>query len=231
MLTPFGYFDLIEVMPETGCPVCNLLVRDVKKLLNIILYEYVTEPQTHATFRASRGLCNVHGWQLTQNGNVMSIAVLYSAVLDEALRELNNTVKAPTKMRGLFNRNGQSEISTALDPNEDCPVCVKAGENEARYIEVFGDSLSDERFLSAFRESDGLCIEHFKQVINRRSTSELIEVQRDKWVRLHGEMAEFIRKYDPTKAESDVGTEGDSWLRAVRQMVGEKGVFGTRSSE
>lgn len=222
-LTPFGYFDLLDAMQEKGCPVCTLLTRDANKLLNTILYEYVTEPQTHAEFRASLGLCNVHGWQLTEQGNVMSIAVLYSAVVDEAFKQ-SDDIETP-RMRGLFNRNSNH----ALDPDAPCPACKKIDENEARYISVFADKLDDDRLLNAFKTSDGLCVDHFKQVTSLDAPPEFVAVQREKWQSLYAELQEFIRKYDPTKADSAIGEEGDSWLRAVRDMAGGQGVFGRRS--
>ncbi len=229
MLTPFGYFDLIDAMAEPNCPVCRLLERDASKLLTTILYEYVTEPQTHATFRQSLGLCNVHGWQMAEQGNVMSIAVLYSAVIDEALKQSKNRSHNGQGLRGLFNRVPRSELSNALTPDTPCPVCDKLDENQSRYMSVFAEKMTDDRFMTAFKASDGLCLNHFRQVVALNSTPEFVITQRAKWQHLYDEMQEFIRKYDPTKADSAIGIEGDSWLRAIRQMVGEKGVFGKRS--
>lgn len=223
MLTPLGYFDLIDAMAEPNCPVCRLLKRDASKLLTTLLYESVTQPETHAIFRQSFGLCNVHGWQMAEQGNVMSIAVLYSAVVDETLKQTKNPANVSQRLRGMFNRTPQSDLSNAVTPDGDCPVCKRLDENQERYISVFVDKLTDERMMIAFESSDGLCLSHFRQIVALNSTEVFVEMQRKKWQSVYDDMQEFIRKYDPTKADSAIGAEGDSWLRAIRQMVGEKG--------
>jgi len=232
MLTPFGYFDLMDEMTKTGCPVCNLLVRNTKKMLNTILYEYVTEPETHQMFRASRGLCNVHGWQLTEQSNVMSIAVLYKAVLDEILKDVAKGQSPSKRVRQLFGKKGNDGLVDSLSHNAPCPVCEKNTNFEGSYIAVFSDKLTEEKFASLFQESDGLCLDHFMQSIDRSTSQEntqvLVEMQTIIWERLKFDLSEFVRKYDYNNAHEAIGVEGTSWLRAVRQMSGEKGVFGLR---
>jgi len=233
MLTPFGYFDLLDEMTKVGCPVCNLLVRNTQKMLNTILYEYVTEPETHMMFRASRGLCNVHGWELTKQSNVMSIAVLYKAVLDEVLKEVDKGQSPQKRMRQLFNKKENGELVDALAHNAPCPVCEKNTDFEGRYIAVFSDKLTDEKFAGAYKDSEGLCLDHFMQTLERSSsqanTQALVEMQKVIWGRLKFDLSEFVRKYDYNNAHEAIGAEGNSWLRAVRQMSGEKGVFGLRN--
>src|SRR5262245_17547672 len=86
MITPLAYFDLIETLPEPGCAVCNLVLRDVAHFLDLLLYERVTEPETHRAFRARRGLCNEHSSRLVQlRGGAVGAAVLYRAALNEVL--------------------------------------------------------------------------------------------------------------------------------------------------
>jgi hypothetical protein len=232
MLTQFGYFDLLDEMTKSGCPVCNLLVRNTKKMLNTMLYEYVIEPEMHHIFRASRGLCNVHGWQLTEQSNVMSIAVLYKAVLDEILKEVANGKSSRKRVRQLFNKKENGELVDSLAHNAPCPVCEKNTDYGGRYVAVFSDKLTDEKFASAYQDSDGLCLDHFMQALNHSSdhknTQVLVEMQRAIWDRLKHDLSEFVRKYDYNNAHEAIGAEGDSWLRAVRQMSGEKGVFGLR---
>ena len=231
MLTPFGYFDLIDEMAQPGCPVCNLLMRDAQKILNTILYEYVTEPEMHHMFRNSRGLCNEHGWQLTEQGNAMSIAVLYVAVVDEILKELDGK-SSQKSVRRLFNKNGNKPLVDALMPKSPCPVCAKRDENEERYIAVFSDHLADAKLMSAYEQSDGVCLDHFKQILNRTSNQDranaLVHIQRKIWTELKYDLSEFVRKYDFNNADEEMGVEGDSWLRSIRQMTGGKGVFGLR---
>ena len=43
-----------------------------------------------------------------------------------------------------------------------------------------------------------------------------------------GELQEFIRKYDINNAQEAMGSEGDSWRRAIRYLAGEDDIFGLR---
>lgn len=233
--TPFGYFDLMDEMTKSGCPICNLLVRDTQKLLNTILYEYVTEPEMHHMLRTSRGLCNVHGHQLAELGNALSIATLYHAILDEILKELDrstsNSKPQQRSVRRIFGRADNTAVVQALDPKQNCHVCEKNTEYEKRFVNVFTDYLSDDKLLSAYHQSDGLCLAHFKQVLSQSSNQEdsqnLINIQREIWMQLKHETSEFMRKYDFNNADELMSIEeSDSWLRVIRQVSGEKGVFG-----
>lgn len=236
MLTPLGYFDLVDEMDHSGCPICNLLMRDIQKLLTTIVYEYVTEPEMHGLLRASRGLCNVHGWQLAERGNVLSIATLYSAVVDEMIKELDrstsDSIPQKRSVRRLLGRADNRAVVETLTPKANCPVCKKNDDNQQRYVMVFGDHLSDEKLMTGFRKSDGLCLQHFQQVLDYTSDTEgsqvLIEIQRAIWIELKHDLDEFGRKYDVNNADEAMGKEGDSWLRAIRQVGGGKGVSGLR---
>lgn len=236
MLTPFGYFDLIDEMTNSGCAICNLLVRDTGKMLETILYEYVTEPQMHRSFRSSRGLCNEHGWQLTKLGNAMSIAVLYGAVLDELIKTVRKNAPTgssqPKIARRIFSQNSNGGLVDALEPDEPCPVCHKNNENEISYVGVFSDHLGDEKLQHAFRESSGLCLVHFQKVLQQTADVDnarfLVEIQAGIWEELRADLAEFVRKYDYKNVGEKMGKEGDSWVRAVGQIGGGKGVFGVR---
>ena len=232
MLTPLTYYDLMDELEKPGCPICRLLVRSVKKVLDTLLYEYVTEPEMHQLFRSSRGLCNVHGWQLAQMGNVMSIAVLYQGVIDEVLRQLPAAPPAQSRARRLFGKAGNDQLPAALEPKLPCPACQKRDEYESRYVAVFSAHLTDAKLLAAYRRSDGLCIDHFKQVIRHSpdaaAAQPFIALQAQIWQQLLHELAEFERKYDHSNAAETIGSEGDSWLRAIRQLTGDKGVFGLR---
>jgi hypothetical protein len=84
LTTPLAYFDLIVTFATPGCAVCNLVLSDVDQYLDSLLYEYVNERETHRTFRASRGLCNEHSWQILRySGSSLGIAILSHAVIDE----------------------------------------------------------------------------------------------------------------------------------------------------
>lgn len=226
-MLPFGYFDLIETFPKRGCAVCNLLAHDVDHLLDSILYEHVTDPEMHAAFRASKGLCHTHGWRLSTLGNVLSMAILYEATLDEILNTLD---QVPSSAKRYLNRlmpmqNNNADLVEALSPSEPCIACKLEKRSETQYLSVLSDYIHDEKMQAAYQQSDGLCLDHFKQILrythHAERTQKIIDIQREIWKRLDFELQEFKRKYDQHVGEK-IGSEGDSWLRAIASISGGK---------
>src|SRR5947207_14324480 len=87
MVTPQGHFELMETFPGSGCAICRLVLRGVEHFLESLLYEHINDPDIQRRYRASRGLCNEHSWQLVRHkGNSLGIAILYGAVIDELLK-------------------------------------------------------------------------------------------------------------------------------------------------
>lgn len=233
MSVPLSYYELVEQFPKGGCVLCHLLARDGERFLGALLYEYVMEYDVQQAFRASRGLCNGHGWQMTQHGNALGVAILHKAALDEVL-DIVQKASASLEGNGRFSRGllspmvkPQNMLAGALANTSPCAVCAHQAENLGRYLRVFGDSLEDERFHQAFARSDGLCLAHFRTLLDSLSDTErarrLVETQTDIWRSLQGELAEFIRKSDFQHVNEKMGAEGDSWRRAIARLSGEPG--------
>ncbi len=235
MVTPLSYHEFVEAFPLPGCAICNLLSRDAARYLESLLYEYVNEPDTHAVFRAARGLCNEHAWQLTgHKGYVVSMAILYRAALDEVLKTIANVPARPASKAGMGrllggNAPGDSELANALEPAASCPVCKMLAETERRYLQAFVGYLSDESFVDAFRRSEGVCLPHLRAILRHihdpADLGSFLDVQRAIWERLHGELGTFIDQHDHKK-RGVIGSERDSHVRAIRGLAGERGIFG-----
>ncbi len=239
MVTPLGYFDLVETFPTPGCVVCNLVLRDVDHFLDLLLYERVNEPDSHRAFRARRGLCNEHAWQLTRyKGGALGIAILYNATLDEVLNIVEQVpVAMPTAPSGIRRfRNGGADsagpaLAERLEPAMPCLACELRNGSERSYVRVLSEYVDDTQLQDAYRASEGLCLPHFRQVLRLVTNPEQLQlfanIQATIWRKLKADLNEFIEKNDHRRAHEPMGAEGDSWQRAVRRMAGEKGVFGS----
>lgn len=231
-LTPFSYYDLIETFPRPGCAVCTLLLRDVEHHIDGILYEFVMEPEMHRKFRASRGLCNTHGWAMLRPGAELGIATLYERILSDLIDDLR-AVNPAENGRSLARRLLRQESAGPLDADAPCPVCVFQQQREDAILTTLGEYLTDESLRDAYRASDGLCLTHvqraLKQTRDPQAATALIEIQTAIWSRLHGELNEFMRKSDFNHADEAMGAEGSSWLRTLARISGEKGVFGLQN--
>jgi hypothetical protein len=234
MTKPTSYYALIEAFPGAGCAVCKLLLRDVERYLESILYEYVLEPETHKSFRAMRGLCNAHSWQLTQTrGNAVGIAVLYKAVVDEVLKDIARTPVEPDQRRGLARFTSTTSdgaaLSEALEPRDPCSACQLINKYEKSYLTVFSDHLTDAKFWAAYRDSHGLCLPHLRltlKLLKPPALKQVIDVQQEIWQRAKAELDLFQDMHKHENQSDAMGGEVDSWLRAIGYMAGENGVFG-----
>jgi hypothetical protein len=239
LTTPLAYYDLIETFATPGCAVCNLVLRDVDQFLDSLLYEYVNERDTHRTFRASRGLCNEHSWQLLRySGSSLGIAILSRAVIDELLKALDSVPTPPIPDSGLARLRGRQKAAAAsladrLEPTEPCPACRARADAEQRFLQTLSTYLADDKMAAAYRDSAGLCLPHFQTFLRHANSSahleRVITIQRAIWSRLKTELEEFADKSSHERMHEAMGPEADSWQRALSIIAGQKGVFGLRS--
>lgn len=226
-LKSFAYYDLIDACASDGCPMCRLLRRDVSRLLSSILYEYSTDRTMQGRFRASRGLCAEHGTQLLESDNALAIAVLYEQSLHELLELLGRGAPTEQGRRGfgrLFASGAGSGIADALEPTQTCIACETRAANEAMLVRAFMDDLRDEKLLAAFRGSSGLCAAHLRLALRQADSATLpllTGIQHSIWTRLRAELNEFMRKNDFNHKDEAMGSEADSWQRAVRIVSGD----------
>lgn len=237
---PFSYYDLIDQFARPGCAICHLLLADVARLLDSILYEYATDPEMQADFRASFGLCAEHGEQMIQigaaRGGALNIAKLYERPLGDMLALLKGPAFSSAQiglMRRLFASAPQAALIELLEPARPCVACKLLDASEAQLIAVLGDHIDDPRLQAAFAASDGLCLPHFRLLLKHAPDAgrqrRLVEFQGAIWARLNDALAGFIRKSNFQHADEPLtDAEGTSWQRVVTHLSGERGVFGPR---
>ena len=226
MTLPFSYYELIETFPRRGCAICNLLHDKVEKYLDHLLYERVTKPSTHDTFRASQGLCAVHGdMLLSAKGSALGISILHQTCLKAGLAGLVDADAGRNRFLG-----GPSQ--TPLTPTSMCPACEQVLEAEETLIVTLKDYAEDSKLMDAFRSSDGLCLPHVRILMEAgipvAARNALAGVQSDHWRALLAELETFIEKHDYRRAKDEMGDERDSWRRVVRLVSGDPAVFGVR---
>lgn len=238
--TPLRYFDLIEAFPQPGCALCRLLLRGVEQFVDSLLYEYANSNEMHAVFSQSRGVCSEHGHLLRHNkqGNVLAIARLYRTVLDDVLATLAAPADEPQqpswagRLLGGQARMDNAPLAKRLEPTSGCVVCDVMLVYEQDYIGIICRYAGEARFQEAYRASEGMCLPHFRQIARALTdpadTRALIAIQAAIWQRLRDELETFIDKQNYEHIGEPMGREGDSWVRAIRRMAGEKGVFGLR---
>ncbi len=224
-LVPLNYYDLLELLPQPGCVICTLVERDTNRYLDSLLYEYANAPATHVRLRASRGLCADHSARLADFGaGVLGVTILQAQVLDE-VRRVAEANGERTLSRLLRMSGGGAAVADRLEPTEECPACSSVNHAEEGHTNALANAITDERMLTAFRQSDGLCLPHLKMALRATPSpahlEKLMTAQTEHWTRLREELETFMRAYDMNKtAPSDVGAASDSWRRALRLLAG-----------
>ncbi len=239
MSTPLSLFDLVEVFPKPGCPVCRMTRKDVDQYLHSLLFEGFRFPENHERFRAGRGLCNSHAWQLADSfrGAILNIGVFYRGAVNSLLKDLEKAPGAAARSGLSRLLGGSAEPTSAkadrLEPTGPCVACEIRVTSEKLYTRTLGEHISDQRLADAYRASDGVCLPHFRTALRYAqgaNEQQLIAIQRGIWEHLIADLDEFKEMHDHRHTGEWMGEEGDSWLRALRSMAGESGMFGVDDS-
>lgn len=224
------YFNLLDALKEPGCALCRLGRTAVERYLTAILYESVIDPNIQQTLAASHGLCPAHSEQIARQRDTLGTAILYDAILAHLLEELPR--EAPSRgewLDRLGERFGRSSSRTPpLAPHLPCPACRQRDETASRALEILEEHHADPELVAALKAGSGFCLPHVRQALaslNRAASDLLLSHQREAWQHLRADLAELIRKNDYRFRDEGFGAEGDAWLRAVRAVTGESGVF------
>lgn len=226
------HHDLLKAFGEVGCPICKLLLRDNERDMFNLYQDRINKVETHLQFRAGRGLCNDHAWQMAQaKGGSISVAVMYESTLLELLKHAEQA--RPGGLRRLMGSSAGTKAADALEPTGECTLCTSMNKSESFYVYIIMENIRDEGLREAMEASSGgLCLPHTRMVLRQIGSAEdarwLLEFQRRKWRGLQDEINHYTDNVRDNIPNEQMGPEGDSWLRAVRYLSGEPGVFGLR---
>lgn len=222
-----AYHDLLEALSQTGCSICRLGRQVAAQHLDRLLYESVNDPGVRERIRTARGLCHRHAWMMAAiRGGNLGIALIYRDVLDTVLQEMRRDMGDERRRLWPLSLSEGAEMANRLAPQGPCPACIQQEEMERIYLRELLCHLDDARLGSTFAASAGLCLPHLRQALsqaeNDAQRQSLLVAQRVIWQRLLAELNEFIRKNDYRFREEGFGTEGDSWLRALASISGDR---------
>jgi hypothetical protein len=224
----------MDACRQGGCPVCRMEQQSVERFLENQFYENVNSPGWRDRLRGSLGFCHEHAWLAVDRrlGDALGFSIIYRDLLNTILKRLDEKNgpqpaspswtdrlrKAPEQTRALMER-----FLYAITPARPCPVCEHRDEKAREILSVLVTGLEEQDVVDALRSSDGLCLPHLQQSLERAkdaaSIEKLLLLQRGKMEGLIAELDEFIRKNDYQVQES-FGREGDAWLRAIALVVG-----------
>jgi hypothetical protein len=227
--------DLHDALAAPGCAICTLLQRSVRRAVDALTYEGVTDLDVRAELRAARGLCPAHGQALRAARQALGAALAYRSVLGELLRDLEAPPAPPdlsTRLRRTLRHNGRPRRAGPLAPKRNCPVCDHVAEMELLYLSALLRDVAGGEMRSRFERSAGLCLPHLRLALHNAPSAEADMALRTTqvliWRRLAADLDEFIRRRDYRFAREPAGEERDAWARAIDLISGLPGLGSRR---
>jgi hypothetical protein len=238
------YFDVLDACKRRGCPICALALVVVGQYLDSIVYESVNDPPTRMGLVAARGYCNDHSWQLRDMRAGLGSALIYRDILRHVMdsiadrpsggrlrlfRSRRNPASVLSKITARMNGSDAIAVGQSLsDPHTACPACQVRERSEIRYIGVLLEHIGEIEFIEVFRVTGGLCIVHLDQATavasSEAALDRLLSIQVELMQSLDSELGEFLRKQDYRFRHEPMGSEGDSWIRALAMVAGQPGI-------
>ncbi|MFH1238891.1 MAG: DUF6062 family protein [bacterium] len=221
-----AYFNLLDVLKESGCAICSLIKKSVHKSMDSFLYEQINDSGVRKEIRESLGFCNRHAWQLQKFGDGLGLSIIYRYLSELLIDKMDKKVGQKTLIKKLLQ---DKEIRNFQKIQNTCRVCKGVKEVERRYIGVFIDNFEDAEFQFAFKNSFGLCLPHLLTVLRlckeRKVSVGVLKIELVKIKSIIEELKEFERKYDYRFSGEKFGKGGDSWIRAIEKLAGKEDVF------
>jgi hypothetical protein len=227
-----GYFRLVDACAERGCPLCRCLARESRRYLEALLHEQVTDVETRRRIRLAWGFCNWHTWMLADvAGSTFGTAIIYEDLMTRLLRRIGEPKHGsrPTRwLAGLRSRRRQATLAELWKRRAACPGCVDAAATEARYLDTLLTFAADDALRAAYALSDGLCLPHLVQALERggERADALVTPTRQAWARTSRDLAAFVEKHDHRNRRPYTEAEAAACARALETLAGAPGVFG-----
>ncbi len=239
------YNEIKDNLAQPGCAFCRTLSQGANQYIGSLLWEMVNDEDIRRNLNLARGYCNQHAWMLERGGAALGVTILMEDVLKTVLTVLEKNPVGSSEsafnsiLRTIDNRQAKANPATKkllakLEPQERCPVCVNLETGERQMVNTLVNYISGPHSLAdAYRTSDGLCLNHFKQALGQAKPGEplttLVEAQKAVWQCLQVDLVEFIRKSDHRNRTEKFGKEKDAWLRAIEVISGARPSQGQRS--
>lgn len=203
-----SYYNLLEQLKESACPICEQALKSVQSFLDTYLYEGVNDNTNWMRLSAAGGWCARHGRQMEGFSDGLAVALFYRHEIRKRIGRLGEK-----EAGGWFRKKV---------PVSPCPACVYQTEIEASQAHLLGQALGESEFRQLFENHPGLCLPHTESVLRQLSgeTAENFKVMSAKKLEaLCAELDEIVKKNDYRNNEK-MGPEGDAWKRALRRLYG-----------
>ncbi len=181
------YFEFNEAFGSKECAVCQILNRYEQQYLQTLFYEAINDSSLRLQFKNASGLCSLHTQKILQTGDILGLSILSADLLQTWLLDLERSV------------------------DKVCWLCEQRTQNEIRLIGAFVRYWHLTEFRAGFNKSNGLCKNHFRQIIrimdDRALAMQFRQMELEKIQTLVGHMHQIIRKHDYRYRQETISQE------------------------
>jgi hypothetical protein len=239
--------NLIDAMKKPGCPVCRIFRQSSERALESFLWENVNEPDVRQGILDSYGFCPMHTRVMVAREMFTSSLPLGTNIIYEHLGRvvagelktlrpgsaaggvsgLNGSIRGVLEKIGLARKGGGP-----LRPRGECPACTAGNNGALNALHTLCEEIPRPggEVRSVYLESDGLCLPHLREAIERHSSPfpKAIQLLVDESVkRLESQskdMKEYIRKANwAYRDEKLTEAEDTAWRKTLTFFTGYAG--------
>ena len=204
-------YHLHDILTKPGCVMCRLVRESEEQWLWNLLYEYTGDPQIHARFADSLGLCGEHAELMRmivekrQLVTPSGVARLYETVSREEISHLSQAA-----------RKGQGKA-------DECPLCQYRDQSSERKASFLARALREKAWQEEYALSDGLCQARLETVLKQADGS-VAKMLRDDHARRLDDLSHLLqelqRKQRYDVSEELTRDEASSWREALWRFGG-----------
>jgi hypothetical protein len=238
--------NLVDALKNPGCPVCRIFRQASERALESFLWENVNEPDVRQGILAAYGFCPAHTRVMVAREMFTSSLPLGTNIIYEHLgRVVAGELKTLRPgsaagamrglsggVRGLFEKIGLAKKGGGpLHPRGECPACIAGNNGAFNALHVLCEEIPRQgEVRAAYLESDGLCLPHLREAIERHSSAfpKAVQLLIDEAVgrleRQSKDMKEYIRKANwAYRDEKLTEAEDTAWRKTLTFFTGYAG--------
>ena len=221
-----GNYDLVAALRKTGCPLCRVLSEADIRAMDGFIDAGGQLAEAKEQFCDRGGLCPEHSWlfhrraALTLTG--APVAAMYEALVRRDITRLEHLEVE------LATAHPSRRLSRSLLDRSVCPACERANTRLQDKAKGLIAALKGPDVECAYRESDGLCVQHFDFVgaeaviIDKAVARFLIADLRVRLERIDKRLQSYDRTRDYRFAAQRTEADANSWTDVVRAYVGDQ---------
>lgn len=222
-----------EGFEEGGeCPFCNIKHKLEREAVDYMLGASYMEDDIRMETNKT-GFCSKHYAEMYGKQNRLGVALMSDTHLQKVIDDLKELAPAlKGEKKGIFSKKATSNpVTPYLNTlTNSCYICNKINNNFDRYFDTFfymwkKDSDMEEKV----KNSKGFCFEHFATLIEMAQKNLsgqkyddfidiVVPLEIENLVRLEGELAFFINKFDHRYKDEPWGTAKDALIRAMLKL-------------